>query len=133
MCVSLVTMRIHLYSIHGLFRGENLEIGKDSDNGGQIIYVMELAKELSQRPEVEHVHLFTRRIEDKQLSPDYAVEIEPVNDKFDIRRIPCGGKKYLPKEKLWDSLDEFVSNTLKHIKSKNIFPSWLHSHYADAG
>jgi len=133
MCVSLIRMRIHLYSIHGLFRGKNLEIGKDSDNGGQIIYVMELAKELSQRPEVEHVHLFTRRIDDKQLSPDYAVEIEPINDKFDIRRIPCGGKKYLPKEKLWDCLDEFVSNTLKHIKSKNIFPSWLHSHYADAG
>jgi sucrose-phosphate synthase len=59
MCVSLIRMRIHLYSIHGLFRGKNLEIGKDSDNGGQIIYVMELAKELSQRPEVEHVHFRT--------------------------------------------------------------------------
>lgn len=126
-------MRIHLYSIHGLFRSENLEIGKDSDNGGQIIYVMELARELSKRPEVDHVHLFTRRIEDKNLSSDYSVEIEHVNEKFDIRRIPCGGKKYLAKEKLWDCLEGFISNALTHIKSHDIVPDWLHSHYADAG
>lgn len=126
-------MRIHLISLHGLFRGKNLEIGRDADNGGQIIYVMELARELSRQSEVQSVHLFTRRIEDKRLSPDYAVEVEQVNEKLDIRRIACGGKKYLPKEKLWPHLDEFVSNAIQHIKSENILPDWIHSHYADAG
>lgn len=126
-------MRIHLYSLHGLFRGKDLEIGRDSDNGGQIIYVMELAHALSQLPEIEAVHLFTRRIDDKNYSQDYNVAVEKVSDKFDIRRIYCGGKKYLPKELLWDHLDEFVSNTIQHIKSENIFPDWMHSHYADAG
>ena len=63
-------MRIHFFSIHGLFRGSDLEIGRDADNGGQIFYVMELAKELSKRPEVEHIDLFTRKIDDKGLSPD---------------------------------------------------------------
>lgn len=126
-------MRIHLYSLHGLFRAENLEIGRDADNGGQIAYVMELAKALSRRPEVTQVHLFTRRIEDAALSADYAKVIEPVNEKFDIRRISCGGKRYLPKEQLWRHLDEFVTNALTHIKSEDVFPDWIHSHYADAG
>ncbi|MCZ7635394.1 MAG: glycosyltransferase [Verrucomicrobia bacterium] len=126
-------MRIHLYSLHGLFRGQNLEIGRDADNGGQIIYVMELARALSERPEVTHVHLFTRRMDDPAVGPDYAVPIEHLSDKFDIRRIPCGGRKYLPKEQLWDHLDEYVTNVVTHIKSEKIFPDWIHSHYADAG
>lgn len=126
-------MRIHLYSLHGLFRGQNLEIGRDADNGGQIGYVMELAKALSRRPEVTHVHLFTRRVEDAALSADYARPVEPVNDKFDIRRISFGGRRYLPKEQLWRHLDEFVTNALTHIKSEKVFPDWIHSHYADAG
>jgi len=126
-------MRIHLYSIHGLFRGGNLEIGRDADNGGQIAYVMELARALSRRPEVSRVHLFTRRIEDNALSADYARTIEPVSEKFDIRRIACGGRRYLPKEQLWRHLDEFVTNAVAHIKAEKVFPDWLHSHYADAG
>lgn len=126
-------MRIHLYSLHGLFRAGNLEIGRDADNGGQIAYVMELAQALSRRPEVTHVHLFTRRVEDAALSSDYTRTIEPVNEKFDIRRIAFGGKKYLPKEQLWRHLDEFVTNAVTHIKAEKVFPDWIHSHYADAG
>jgi len=126
-------MRIHLYSLHGLFRANRLELGRDADNGGQIIYVMELAKALSRRPEVEKVHLFTRRIDDPAVGPEYARPVEEVNPKLDIRRVWCGGKRYLPKEKLWDCLDEFVTNALTHIKAERIFPDWIHSHYADAG
>lgn len=126
-------LRIHLYSLHGLIRGGNPEIGRDSDNGGQIVYVMELAKALSRSPQVEHVHLFTRLVEDEAVGEDYAVPVEPVNDKLDIRRIPCGGSEYLLKEALWPHLDEFVSNAIQHIKAHEIFPDWIHSHYADAG
>lgn len=126
-------MKIHLYSLHGLFRAANLEIGRDADNGGQIIYVMELARALSERPEVTNVHLFTRRMDDPAVGPDYAVPVERVNDKFDIRRIACGGRKYLPKEQLWDHHDEYVTNVLAHLKTEKLFPDWMHSHYADAG
>ena len=126
-------MRIHLYSLHGLFRANNLEIGRDADNGGQIIYVMELAKALSRRPEVTHVHLFTRRMDDPAVGPDYARPIEAVNDKLDVRRIACGGRRYLPKEELWPHLDEFVTEALTHIKAESLLPDWIHSHYADAG
>ena len=126
-------MRIHLYSVHGLFRKDNLEIGRDSDNGGQTVYVMELGEALSRSPNIEKVHLFTRQVEDDAVDFDYSVPIEEVNEKFDIRRVPCGGPSYILKEKLWPHLDEFISNAIQHIKAHNIFPDWIHSHYADAG
>ncbi len=126
-------LRISLINIHGLLKGSGLEIGKDADNGGQTKYVYELAEFLSQHKDVEHVHLFTRLIDDPALSPEYAVPVEKVNDKLDIRRIPFLGKKYKPKEQLWEGLDTFVNGVVQHIKAHNIFPDWIHSHYGDAG
>jgi sucrose-phosphate synthase len=127
-----IQMRIVMFNIHGLIRGGKLEIGKDADNGGQIRYVYELAFALAKNPAVTAVHVFTRRMEDPSLSKDYAVAVEKLSDKVDIRRVWCGGKKYLPKEQLWQHLDEYVDNAVQHIKSFNIFPDWMHSHYADA-
>lgn len=126
-------MRIQLHSLHGLFRAKDLEIGRDADNGGQIVYVMELARALSERPEVTKVDLFTRRVDDPLTGPDYARPVETVTPKLDIRRISFGGKRYLPKEKLWPHLDEYVANAIIHIKQEKIFPDWLHGHYADGG
>ncbi|GAA5224693.1 HAD-IIB family hydrolase [Membranihabitans marinus] len=126
-------LRIHLYNIHGLIKSTGLEIGKDADNGGQLIYVLELARHLSQHPDVEHVHIFTRLIKDPKEFPEYGLEVEKINDKCDIRRIPCGGPLYMRKEKLWNHLDEFVANTFLHIEKHNIKPDWIHSHYGDAG
>lgn len=126
-------MRIQLHSVHGLFRASDLEIGRDADNGGQIVYVMELAKALSERPEISHVDLFTRRIDDPTTDSVYAQAVETVTEKFSIRRVWCGGKKYLPKENLWPHLDEYVANSIAHIKQENVFPDWIHGHYADAG
>jgi sucrose-phosphate synthase len=126
-------LRIALINIHGLVKGTGLEIGRDADNGGQTKYVYELAEFLSQHEDVEQVHLFTRLIDDKNLSSEYAVPIEIVNEKFDIRRIPFLGKKYRPKEQLWAGLDAYVNGVVQHIKLHNIFPNWIHSHYADAG
>jgi sucrose-phosphate synthase len=55
---------IALFSVHGLIRGTNLELGRDADTGGQTLYVVELADALAERPEVERVELFSRRIID---------------------------------------------------------------------
>jgi len=126
-------VRIHLYNIHGLIRGSTLEIGRDADNGGQTVYVVELARALSAHDKVEHVHVFTRRIEDPELDPVYAQEIETLGPKLSIHRIFCGGRRYLLKEKLWPHLEEFASNAIAHIKELGILPDWIHSHYADAG
>ncbi|MEP6806895.1 MAG: HAD-IIB family hydrolase [Flavobacterium sp.] len=129
----MTKLRISLINIHGLLKGSGLEIGRDADNGGQTKYVYELAEFLSQHPDVEHVHIFTRLIDDPKLSPEYAVPVEIINEKLDIRRIPFLGKKYKPKEQLWDGLDTFVNGIVQHIKLHDIFPNWIHSHYGDAG
>ncbi|MBB4804616.1 sucrose-phosphate synthase [Flavobacterium nitrogenifigens] len=126
-------LRISLINIHGLLKGSGLEIGRDADNGGQTKYIYELAEFLSQHEDVEHVHLFTRLIDDPALSREYAVPVEIINDKLDIRRIPFLGKRYKAKEQLWEGLDTFVNGAMQHIKQHNIFPDWIHSHYADAG
>jgi sucrose-phosphate synthase len=129
----MTKLRISLINIHGLLKGSGLEIGRDADNGGQTKYVYELAEFLSQHEDVEHVHVFTRLIDDPNLSPEYAVPIEIINDKLDIRRIPFLGKKYKAKEQLWEGLDTFVNGIVQHIKLHDIFPNWIHSHYGDAG
>lgn len=124
---------IQMYNIHGLLRGENLELGRDSDTGGQTKYVLELAKILSEKNSVRKVQIMTRLIDDKNVSDDYAKPVEKVNDKLEIIRIRCGGKRYIAKELLWDYLDEYVDKTIKLIKADGVLPDIIHSHYADAG
>ena len=51
-----------LISIHGLIRGSNLELGRDADTGGQVKYVVDLARALSESDHVERVDLVTRRV-----------------------------------------------------------------------
>ena len=122
-----------MFSIHGLVRSENMQLGQDADTGGQIKYIIELCNELSQNRNVERVDLFTRLISDKKVSKDYCNAQEIVNDKFRINRIQCGGRKYLRKELLWPHLDEFVDKTIKYIKRESRVPDIVHGHYADGG
>ncbi len=122
-----------MFSIHGLLRGHNLELGHDADTGGQIKYVVELCNSLSRHPGVGRVDLFTRLINDKSCSSDYSQAIEPINDRFRIVRIQCGGRKYIRKELLWPHLDEFVDKTIKFIQKEKQVPHIVHGHYPDAG
>jgi len=124
---------IQMFSVHGLLRAENMQLGHDADTGGQIKYVVELCHALSQSDRVKRVELFTRLIQDKALSEDYTRPIEQVNDKFSIIRIQCGGKKYMRKELLWPHLDEYVDKTIKYIKRQKAIPDIVHGHYPDAG
>ena len=124
---------IVLISVHGLVRGNNLELGRDSDTGGQIKYVVELARALGEHPEVERVDLITRRVIDRKVDPDYAEHHEVLSDKVTIVRLPCGPRRYLRKEVLWPHLDIFVDNVLKHLASVRRVPDIVHAHYADAG
>lgn len=124
---------ILLISVHGLIRGSNLELGRDADTGGQTKYVVELARALGERADVERVVLLTRRVIDDQIDDDYAEQVEPISPKADIVRIECGEQKYLRKEMLWDSLENFSDNALAYLKSQPRLPDIIHSHYADAG
>jgi len=124
---------ILMISLHGLFRGNNLEMGRDADTGGQIKYVLELAKTLGESKKIRKVDLFTRLIRDKTVSQDYGKPIEQLSDKVRIVRIQCGGTRYIRKELLWPFLDEYVDKTLRFLKSERDFPEIIHGHYADAG
>lgn len=124
---------IILISIHGLIRGHDLELGRDADTGGQTKYVVELARALGARADVEKVVLLTRRVVDSQVSADYAKWSEPLSEKACIVRIACGEEKYLRKELLWDSLENFSDNVLVYLKHQQRMPDVIHSHYADAG
>lgn len=124
---------VQMFSIHGLVRFENPELGRDADTGGQVLYVIELAKHLAQREEIRRVDLFTRLIDDPKVSDDYARSIEHYNDKCRIVRIQCGGKKYHRKELLWPFMDEFIDKSIKFINRENDYPDVFHGHYPDAG
>jgi sucrose-phosphate synthase len=124
---------IQLFSLHGLIRGHAQEMGRDADTGGQVKYVLELAKALALREDVELVDLVTRLIDDKSVSSDYSREIEPLSGKARIVRIQCGGRKYLRKELLWPHLEEFIDKTIKFFKKHQRPPDIFHGHYADAG
>lgn len=125
---------IQLFSIHGLIRGEAPELGRDADTGGQVKYVVELARYLGEHPAVAQVDLVTRLIQDKTVADIYGQKLEPLSAKARIVRIQCGGRRYIRKELLWSHLDEFVDKTLKFIKvDAGRIPDIFHGHYADGG
>ncbi|NLG34197.1 MAG: HAD-IIB family hydrolase [Lentisphaerae bacterium] len=126
-------LRIALISLHGLIRGENLELGRDEDTGGQIRYVLELARALSDDPGVERVDLITRQIIDDRVAKDYAQLEEQIAAKAWIIRIPFGPKRYLGKTKLWPYLEVFVDQCLNYFRKTDRVPHVIHGHYADAG
>jgi len=120
-------------SIHGLIRGQDLELGRDADTGGQTKYVVDLVKALAEQAEVARVDLVTRRIVDSAVSEDYAKPLEPLSDRARIVRIDAGPDEYIAKEKLWDYLDSFVDNLMHWLNEQERMPDLVHSHYADAG
>ena len=124
---------ILMISVHGLLRGQDMELGRDSDTGGQITYVVELAKALGRNPQVEQIDLLTRLVEDPQVSEDYAQPEEKLSANVRIVRLPCGPQRYLRKEMLWPHLDHMVDRCLHMIRQQGRVPDVIHTHYADAG
>ncbi|MFN2267222.1 MAG: HAD-IIB family hydrolase [Desulfonatronovibrio sp.] len=123
---------VHL-SIHGLVRGNDMELGRDSDTGGQVKYVVELARALGKAPQVSRVDLITRNILDSKVDPGYGKTIEKLSEKANIVRLPFGPKRYLRKEVLWPYLDELTDRVLQYFRRLRMVPDIIHGHYADAG
>ena len=123
---------VHI-SIHGLIRGENLELGRDADTGGQCKYVLEVVKALSEHPNVGQVDLLTRRVVDPKVSDDYAQPVEDIGNGAFIKRIQVGPRRYLRKESLWRYLDAFIDQSLASFRQNRRLPDIIHAHYADAG
>jgi sucrose-phosphate synthase len=83
---------LHLH-LHGLFRGHDLELGRDADTGGQSTYALELVRTLAARPEVDRVEVVTRLIDDRRVSSDYARPVESIAPDATLQRIACGPKR----------------------------------------
>ena len=124
---------ILLISVHGLIRGDNLELGRDADTGGQTRYVVELARALGKCEHIDRIDLLTRRVVDPQVSAEYSRPGEQVSDKVHIVRLDAGPGEYIAKEQLWDYLDSFSDRALDYLRDLNRTPHIVHSHYADAG
>ncbi len=128
--MSLKFLHLHL---HGLIRSNNLELGRDSDTGGQTQYVIELVKSLANTSQVDQVDLVTRLINDSKIDSSYSKEQEFIEPGAQISRFQFGPNKYLRKELLWPYLDELTQNLIQHYGKHENKPSYIHAHYADAG
>lgn len=126
-------LHILMISVHGLIRAQAPELGRDPDTGGQVLYVLELARALAHHPDVAQVDLLTRRIEDPSVPEDYARPEEAIAPNARILRLPFGPRRYIRKELLWDHLDGLVDAYLAYARTLPRLPDLIHSHYADAG
>ena len=124
---------IFMLSIHGLIRAHEPELGRDADTGGQVLYVLELARALGLREEVDRVDLVTRRVIDQRVDDVYSQRSEPLNDKAQILRFHFGPRRYLRKERLWPHLDAMTDRILQYFREIGRVPDVIHGHYADAG
>ena len=114
--------RIAMISTHGYVASQP-PLGA-ADTGGQVVYVLELSKKLAQLG--YEVDIWTRQFEDQP-------ELEYVSDHVRIIRVPCGGKKFIPKEYLCDSLPQWSANALRFINRHGLNYEFINSHYWDAG
>ncbi len=120
-------------SVHGLVRARDMELGRDPDTGGQVSYVVDQARALAERDEVEQVDLVTRQIWDRRVDESYSEPREEIRDGAHIVRLPFGPRRYLRKESLWPYLPMLVDQILSHIRNRGRAPDLIHGHYADAG
>jgi len=116
---------ICMLSTHGYFDPVP-QLGR-TDTGGQVVYVLELAKALTTCG--IKVDIYTRWFDrDKP-------QIDPVPDNADVRiiRIPAGPWEFIPKEEIYDVLPELAGNMTAFIREHNLDYDFLHGHYVDAG
>jgi mannosylfructose-phosphate synthase len=114
--------RIALVSTHG-YVAATPPLGA-ADTGGQVVYVLELAKKLAQLG--YQVDVWTRRFEDQ---PD----TEHVLSRVRILRAPCGGPEFIPKEYLHRWLAEWSAAALARMRHEGLRYRFVNSHYWDAG
>ncbi len=120
-------------SVHGLVRGTDLELGRDADTGGQVLYVLDQARILAKQPEVQLVEVLTRQVWDKRVDESYSQPREGLGTGARILRLPFGPKRYLRKESLWPYLPSMVDQIMRLVRARGRAPDLIHGHYADAG
>ncbi len=116
------TGSIMMISLHGYVAGSP-ELGKP-DTGGQVVFVMELAKRFARLG--FNVDVLTRQFEDQPAE-------DRINDNLRVWRIPFGGAEFIRKEDMHDWYGDFVSNALAAVRRQGLRYDVVNSHYWDAG
>lgn len=114
-----------MLSTHGYF-DPIPQLGR-TDTGGQVVYVLELAKAISKLG--IKVDIFTRWFDQKNKQIDPVPGYPDVN----IIRIKAGEWKFIPKEFIYDVLPELTENMIGFIRENKLDYDLFHGHYVDAG
>lgn len=125
-------MHIAFVNPHGNFDPGNSHIAAHPDFGGQLVYVREVARALS---ELGHrVDILTRRIVDPDW-PEFENETDsyPNFENIRILRFRCGPDEFLPKEELWPHLGGWTKRIAEFYKEEGAWPDLWTGHYADGG
>lgn len=114
-----------MLSTHGYFDPVP-QLGR-TDTGGQVVYVIELAKALSRQGYA--VDIYTRWFEREKKRIDPVPRYPAVR----VIRINAGGWEFLPKEVIYDVLPQLSSNMKAFIRKNDLNYDLYHAHYVDAG
>ena len=114
-----------MLSIHGYFDAIPL-LGR-TDTGGQVVYVLELAKALAALG--IKVDIYTRWFDKSKLQ----IEAVPGWPGVRILRIPAGPWRFIAKEGLYPILPELTANMIAFIRWQKLDYDLYHGHYVDAG
>lgn len=92
-----------------------------TDNGGQNVYVAELAKQLHQKG--YHIDIYTRRE-----SADVA-EVVQWEPGIRVIHVTAGPAVYIPKEQLLQYMHQFTDNMLLFIDEQQLSYELIHAHF----
>lgn len=111
-----------MISLHG-YVSATAEMGLP-DTGGQVVYVLRVSECLARLG--YRVDIFTRQFEGQP-------EVEAVDERVRIVRIPAGGPDLIRKEWMHDVVPEWVANAHDWIDGQGLSYQFVDSHYWDAG
>jgi mannosylfructose-phosphate synthase len=116
---------ICMLSTHGYFDPVP-QLGR-TDTGGQVVYVLQLAKALAALG--IKVDVYTRWFDRAKK------QIDPVPDHPYVRvvRVPAGEWEFVPKEEIYDLLPELAANMITFVRDSGLRYDLFHGHYVDAG
>ena len=94
------------------------------DTGGQVVFVLELAKQFRDLGYV--VDVVTRRFENQP-------EFDDMGPDLRVWRIPFAGPEFVRKEDMHDHINEFAARFTDALRESQITYDFINSHYWDAG
>jgi sucrose-phosphate synthase len=126
-------MHIAFINPQGNFDANDSYWTEHPDFGGQLVYVKEVATAMAAQG--HQIDIITRQIIDREW-PEFAAPLDHYAEtpNVNIVRIPCGPKRFLPKEQLWPYLGaEWVPNIVNFYISTGAMPDAFSAHYGDGG